>query len=186
MPRFKFNTGVALKDTLTAMGMPEAFSLGADFSGINGGRDLHVQSVIHKAIIAVDEKGTTAAAATGVVVGTTSLPPQLRADRPFLFFIRHDPDRRDPVPGRVVDPRSNSPQAACPSRPSPAGVGKREGRKKEAHAARQPSPRPAERGEGRERGPATAGAAAGTRAAAGARASGRRGGPAAATWCRPW
>ena len=99
MPRFKFETGVALKDTLIAMGMPEAFSQGADFSGINGGRDLFVQAVIHKAIIAVDEKGTTAAAATGVVVGTTSLPPQLRADRPFLFFIRHDPDGRDPVPG---------------------------------------------------------------------------------------
>ncbi len=104
MPRFKFNTGVALKDTLTAMGMPEAFSLGADFSGINGGRDLHVQSVIHKAIIAVDEKGTTAAAATGVVVGTTSLPPQLRADRPFLFFIRHDPTGAILFQGRVVDP----------------------------------------------------------------------------------
>jgi len=104
MPRFKFDTAVALKDALTAMGMPEAFSPGADFSGIDGGRDLHVQSVIHKAIIAVDEKGTTAAAATGVVVGTTSLPPQLRADRPFLFFIRHDPTGAVLFQGRVLDP----------------------------------------------------------------------------------
>ena len=102
MPRFKFDTGVALKDTLAAMGMPEAFSPGgADFSGINGGRDLSVQAVIHKAIIAVDEKGTTAAAATGVVVGTTSVPPQLRADRPFLFFIRHDPTGAILFQGRV-------------------------------------------------------------------------------------
>ena len=66
MPRFKFATDVALNDTLSALGMPEAFSEGADFSGIDGARDLHVQAVIHKATIAVDEKGTTAAAATGV------------------------------------------------------------------------------------------------------------------------
>ena len=104
MPRFKFETGVALKDTLIEMGMPEAFSQGADFSGINGGRDLFVQAVIQKAIIAVDEKGTTAAAATGVVIGTTSVPPQLRADRPFLFFIRHDPTGAILFQGRVLDP----------------------------------------------------------------------------------
>ena len=69
MPRFKFSTDVGLNDTLSALGMPEAFTDGADFSGINGARDLRVQAVIHKAIIAVDEKGTTASAATGVSVG---------------------------------------------------------------------------------------------------------------------
>jgi serpin B len=104
MPRFKFDTGVALKDALSALGMPEAFSEGADFSGINGRRDLHVQAVIHKATIAVDEKGTTAAAATGVSVGTTSVPPTLVVDRPFLFFIRHNPTGAILFQGRVVDP----------------------------------------------------------------------------------
>ena len=84
--------------------MPEAFSDGADFSGIDGGRDLAVQSVIHEAIIAVDEKGTTAAAATGIVVGTTSLPPTLVVDRPFLFFIRHNPTGAILFQGRVLDP----------------------------------------------------------------------------------
>ena len=74
MPRFKFSTDFALNDTLSALGMPEAFGDGADFSAINGARDLRIQSVIHKAIIAVDEKGTTASAATGVTVGVVSLP----------------------------------------------------------------------------------------------------------------
>jgi serpin B len=104
MPRFKFETGAGLKEILSAMGMPTAFSEGADFSGINGMRDLHVQGVIHKAIISVDEKGTTAAAATGVVVGTTSLPQTLVVDRPFLFFIRHQPTGAILFQGRVVDP----------------------------------------------------------------------------------
>jgi serpin B len=106
MPRFKFETAANLSDALAQMGMPEAFSMAADFSGINGARNLHVQGVVHKATITVDEKGTTAAAATGVVVGTTSLPPTLRADRPFLFFIRHEPTGAILFQGRVLDPSS--------------------------------------------------------------------------------
>jgi serpin B len=104
MPKFTFGTGVLLEDALSALGMPEAFSSAADFSGIDGARDLAVQSVIHRAIIAVDERGTTAAAATGVSVGTTSLPPTLIVDRPFLFFIRHNPTGAILFQGRVVDP----------------------------------------------------------------------------------
>jgi len=104
MPRFKFATDVSLNDTLSALGMPEAFGDGADFSGINGARNLRVQSVIHKAIIAVDEKGTTASAATGVSVGLTSAPPTLIVDRPFLFFIRHNATGAILFEGRVVDP----------------------------------------------------------------------------------
>ncbi len=104
MPRFKFETGVGLNDTLSALGMSEAFSDGADFSGIDGRRDLSVQAVIHKAIIAVDEKGTTAAAATGVTVGVTSVPPTLVVDRPFLFFVRHNQTGAILFQGRVVDP----------------------------------------------------------------------------------
>jgi serpin B len=107
MPRFKFGTDVVLNDTLSALGMPDAFNEKADFSGIDGGRDLSIQSVIHKAIIEVDEKGTTASAATGVGVGTTSLPPTLFVDRPFLFFIRHNPTGAILFQGRVVDPSKN-------------------------------------------------------------------------------
>ena len=103
MPRFKFSTDVGLNDTLSALGMPDAFSDGADFSGINGARDLRVQSVIHKAIINVDESGTTASAATGVSVGVTSVPPTLVVNRPFLFFIRHNPTGAILFQGRVVD-----------------------------------------------------------------------------------
>jgi len=104
MPRFKFATDIGLNEILSGLGMPEAFTDRADFSRINGARDLRVQSVIHKAIIAVDEKGTTASAATGVAVGLTSAPPTLRVDRPFLFFVRHNSTGAILFQGRVVDP----------------------------------------------------------------------------------
>jgi serpin B len=104
MPRFKFSTDVGLNDILSSLGMPEAFGDGADFSGINGARDLHVQAIVHKAIIAVDEKGTTASAATGVSVGIVSAPPTLVVDRPFLFFVRHKSTGAILFQGRVVDP----------------------------------------------------------------------------------
>ena len=104
MPRFKFSTDVGLNDILSALGMPEAFGDQADFSGIDGARDLRVQAIVHKAIIAVDEKGTTASAATGVSVGIVSAPPTLVVDRPFLFFVRHKSTGAILFQGRVVDP----------------------------------------------------------------------------------
>jgi serpin B len=107
LPRFRFSSDVSLAQTLSALGMPVAFGDAADFSGINGARDLRVQAVIHKAIIAVDEKGTTASAATGAIGGVTSAPPTLHVNRPFLFFIRHKPTGAILFQGRVVDPSSN-------------------------------------------------------------------------------
>jgi serpin B len=104
LPRFKFSTDVALNDLLSTLGMPDAFDDRADFSGINGARDLRIQAVVHKAIIQVDEKGTTASAATGVATGVTSAPPTLVVDRPFLFFVRHKSTGAILFQGRVVDP----------------------------------------------------------------------------------
>jgi serpin B len=104
LPRFKFSYEVMLDRKLSDMGMPDAFTDLADFSGINGARSLAIQAVVHKAIIKVDEKGTTASAATGVGGGVTSAPPALFVDRPFLFFIRHNPTGSILFQGRVVDP----------------------------------------------------------------------------------
>jgi serpin B len=104
MPRFKFETPTSLNEILAQMGMTDVFSSAADLSGIDGRRDLAVQYVVHKATIAVDEKGTTASAATGVSVGPTSIPQVLAVDRPFLFFIRHEPTGAILFQGRVLDP----------------------------------------------------------------------------------
>jgi serpin B len=106
IPRFRFETPIDLKEALSALGMPIAFSGDADFSGIDAEGGLFLQAVLHKAFIAVAEKGTEAAAATAVVVGRTSLPQGLHVviDRPFLFFVRDEPTGAILFMGRVSDP----------------------------------------------------------------------------------
>jgi serpin B len=105
MPRFKFSIGEMLNAPLTALGMPDAFDGAADFSGIDGTTDLSVGAVLHQAAISVGEQGTTAVAATGVVVITLSIDENaLTIDRPFLFFIFHQPTGAILFEGRVVDP----------------------------------------------------------------------------------
>jgi serpin B len=104
LPRFKFSLGTSLASALSSLGMSAAFSPAADLSGIDGARDLQVADVIHQADIAVDEKGTTAAAATAVIVNTAAIELPLVIDRPFLFFIVHQPTGALLFAGRVVDP----------------------------------------------------------------------------------
>ena len=54
MPKFTFTTKYTLNDNLKEMGMPSAFSEAADFSGINGNKDLFIQTVIHQAFVDVN------------------------------------------------------------------------------------------------------------------------------------
>ena len=109
LPRFKATSEFGLGGVLKSMGMRDAFDASAaDFSGMTGRRDLFIQAVVHKAFVEVNEEGTEAAAATGVVVGLTSValsPPVFRADHPFLFLIR---DRRSGsilFIGRLMNPQ---------------------------------------------------------------------------------
>jgi serpin B len=105
MPKFKLETKYILSDTLKEMGMPIAFSeTEADFSGMNGKEDLFITSVIHQGFIKVNEEGTEAAAATGVVVGTSSISPIFYADHPFIFLIQDKETGNILFLGRVVDP----------------------------------------------------------------------------------
>ncbi len=106
MPKFNYEASLTLAETLAKMGMPDAFTPGtADFSGMDGLRDLDISDVIHKAFVAVDELGTEAAAATGVVVGITSMPMTVSIDRPFIFLIRDVETGTILFMGRVLDPR---------------------------------------------------------------------------------
>jgi serpin B len=106
MPKFKFETPYDLKDIFIQMGMSEAFDPGtADFSGIDGARDLFIGAVLHKAFIAVDEKGTEAAAATFIAMTATEpAGVNLTIDRPFFFFIRDIPSGTILFMGRVLNP----------------------------------------------------------------------------------
>lgn len=106
LPKFSFRSSVPAKEPLKALGMVEAFGGGADLSGMNGTGGLFIQDVVHQAFVAVDEKGTEAAAATAVIVGETSAPPPatLTLDRPFIFAIVDRPTGAVLFLGRVLDP----------------------------------------------------------------------------------
>lgn len=108
LPRFRLESALGLEEVLSSMGMTDAFSPGkADFSGINGRRNLSISAVLHKAFVKVDEEGTEAAAATGGMVGAASLAPRpvvFRADHPFIFLIRHRPTGLVLFAGRLADP----------------------------------------------------------------------------------
>lgn len=105
LPRFQVESKFALNQVLAEMGMPDAFTGQADFSGIDGRRDLFVQAAIHQAFVKVNEEGTEAAAATGISVGRTSVPEFFQADHPFLFLIHDNVTGSILFLGRVVDPR---------------------------------------------------------------------------------
>ena len=93
LPKFKLETSFGLNPTLEAMGMKRAFTREADFSGISSTEALYISAVLHKAYVDVNEEGTEAAAATGVVMKAMAARhpqpiPVFRADHPFLFLIR--------------------------------------------------------------------------------------------------
>jgi serpin B len=91
LPKYKVEAQFDLKATLEQMGMPIAFSGQADFSGINGSKGLFISQVVHKAYVQVTEKGTEAAAATGVGMNLTSMPisgKTMVVNRSFIFIIR--------------------------------------------------------------------------------------------------
>ncbi|MCI0559337.1 MAG: DM13 domain-containing protein, partial [Nitrososphaera sp.] len=107
IPKFKLETEYTLNGVLAGMGMPSAFDgTVADFSGITDAERLYIQAALHKAFVDVNEEGTEAAAATGIVIGTTSVreTPLFRADHPFIFVIQDSETDNILFMGRVIDP----------------------------------------------------------------------------------
>lgn len=110
LPRFEFETPLPLVQGLESRGMRLAFTELANFSGISTREQLMIYDVRHQAFIAVDEEGTRAAAATGVIVGPTSAPVtevRLTIDRPFVFAIRDRQSGAVLFLGRVLDPAAS-------------------------------------------------------------------------------
>lgn len=110
-PKFKVETKYEqLGRTLAAMGMPTAFAANADFSRMDGTRDLLISDVIHQAYVDVNEEGTEAAAATAVVMKLAAAPvdpepvPVFRADHPFIFLIQDDETGAILFMGKIADP----------------------------------------------------------------------------------
>lgn len=113
VPKFTFESELSLSDSLKSLGMDTAFAQpngdsGADFTGITERRELYLLDAFHSSFVAVDEFGTEAAAATALVISTTSAAPPatLHLDRPFLFWIEHTPTGTPLFLGQVTNPAS--------------------------------------------------------------------------------
>jgi len=109
MPRFNTTSSFKLNEVLVSMGMKDAFSMAADFSGMTGNKELYISAVLHKAYVDVNEEGTEAAAATAAVMDREAVvkpvePVVFKADHPFMFLIRDNSTESILFMGRVIDP----------------------------------------------------------------------------------
>ncbi len=117
LPRFKIDPPkpIALRSTLESMGLRRPFvPVLANFRGmahLGPNEHLYLSNAYHKAFVEVNEEGTEAAAATGVVTGifTTSVKPRIErvfftADHPFVFIIRDTKSDAIVFMGRVARP----------------------------------------------------------------------------------
>jgi len=107
LPRFQISQSIELIPTLEGLGIQDAFNPAtADFSGMDGARDLVIGFVVHQAVISVDETGSTAAAATagGAVTLSANIGLPFIVDHPFLFFIRDLPTSTILFAGQIDDP----------------------------------------------------------------------------------
>jgi len=106
LPRFGIDTRFDLTGPLQAMGMIDAFTERADFSGMTTAHPLFISKVVHQARIEVDESGTEGASGSGVVIGKGPRPQEFTANRPFVFLIRDRSTGNILFLGRVVNPAS--------------------------------------------------------------------------------
>jgi serine protease inhibitor len=103
MPKFTLEYELGMNDVLSALGMDVAFTSLADFSKMFAPGGIWIDEVKHKAVVQVDEEGTTAAAVTSVSM-TDSAPMPFVVDRPFVFVIREKYSGTVLFMGKVMDP----------------------------------------------------------------------------------
>ena len=95
MPEFKYTYGGDISDICSSLGMKQAFTPSADFSPMTSER-AKIDSIIHKAHIELDRRGTKAAAATAVMMVGCAAPDMwdetksVILDRPFIYAIMHN------------------------------------------------------------------------------------------------
>ena len=110
MPKFEFKYENSLNNELQALGMTDAFSeSNANFGGITEDQQIYISEVMHKSYIKVDEKGTEAAAVTGITFEVTAIGPNevFAVDHPFVFAIREKDTNAILFIGKVLNPKQS-------------------------------------------------------------------------------
>jgi serpin B len=113
MPLFSVTATPDALKVAQRLGIRDIFEYGlADLSGIAGRPgDLYAAAFVHQAVVTVDEKGTEAAAATGMTIATMSLKPtteELIVNRPFIFWISETRTGAPLFLGAVTDPTASA------------------------------------------------------------------------------
>ncbi len=107
LPKFKVETKYQLNEYLKQLGMVIPFTYSADFSGMNGYKELFISRVVHKAFIDVNEEGTEAAAATAVIMERLIIEPSrivFDCNHPFMYLIQHKQTGTILFMGTITDP----------------------------------------------------------------------------------
>ena len=121
LPKFRLEEQFSLTETLSSLGICDAFKPGAaNFERMTGDRLMYISAVEHKAFIDVNEDGCEAAAGTSfklVALGLGDFPPtgpvKIRVDHPFLFLIRDRDSSVILLMGRVTDLPHEERQKRC-------------------------------------------------------------------------
>ena len=112
MPKFKIESSYELESSLKNLGLTSIFdAANADLTGLNvdpNAKSLHVDKIVQKAFIEVNEEGTEAAAATGMLMKTTSIrmpQKEMILNKPFLFYIKDQKTGLNLFSGRLMHPK---------------------------------------------------------------------------------
>jgi serpin B len=107
LPKFSIESEFELNKTLIELGIKEAFTESANFSGITDKEKLYISNIIHKANISVDEEGTEASAATAVIMSKTSVlleVEEIKVNRPFVYLLRNTDNNCIYFIGKISNP----------------------------------------------------------------------------------
>ena len=108
LPRFKIEFKTDLKNSLSSMGMQNAFSSKADFTQMTS-ESVRIGYVLQKTYMEVNEEGTEAAAVTAVgmvraAAARPSVPVTFRVDRPFVVALVDEPTNQILFLGTITKP----------------------------------------------------------------------------------
>ncbi|XP_015284945.1 PREDICTED: neuroserpin [Gekko japonicus] len=108
LPRFTIEQEIDLKDVLKGLGITELFSPSADLTGMSDNKEVYLSKAIHKAFLEVNEEGSEAAAASGMIAISRMavLYPQVIVDHPFFFVVRNRRTGTIFFIGRVMHPEA--------------------------------------------------------------------------------
>uniref|UniRef100_A0A8V0X7M3 Serpin family I member 1 n=1 Tax=Gallus gallus TaxID=9031 RepID=A0A8V0X7M3_CHICK len=108
LPRFTVEQEIDLKDVLKGLGITEVFSRSADLTAMSDNKELYLAKAFHKAFLEVNEEGSEAAAASGMIAISRMavLYPQVIVDHPFFFLVRNRRTGTVLFMGRVMHPEA--------------------------------------------------------------------------------